>query len=63
MLYEKKYYEPTSYRNSVIDVLSKQHELLSVDAPSRSHWARFDDEYLERLMHVLTIAIFENKQK
>lgn len=61
MLYEKKYYEPTSYRDLVIDVLSEQHELLSVDVPSRSHWTRFDDEHLERLMHVLSIAIFENK--
>ena len=59
----KKDYEPTSYRNLVIDVLSEQHELLSVDAPSRSHWAQFDDEYLERLMNVLSIAIFESKQK
>jgi len=61
MLYEKKYYEPTSYRDLVIDVLSEQHELLSIGIPSRSYWTRFDEEHLERLMHVLSIAIFESK--
>lgn len=63
MLYEKKYYEPTSYRDLVIDVLSDQHELLSIDVPSRSYWTRFDADYLEGIMVVLSQAVCKKLNK
>ncbi len=50
MLYAIKYYESNSYRELLINVLSEQHEALSIEAPKDSYWSRFDTEYLENLM-------------
>ncbi len=50
MLYAIKHYESNSYRELLIDVLSSQHEALSIKAPTHSYWSRFDTEYLENLM-------------
>ena len=50
MLYAIKHYESNSYRELLIDVLSSQHEALSIEAPTHSYWSRFDTEYLENLM-------------
>ena len=61
MLYERKYYEPTSYRNLLIDVLSEQKELLSMNVPERRYWNRFDTDYLEKLMAILSQAVLKYK--
>ena len=53
MLYEIKHHELTSYRELLIDVLSGQHESLSIEiAPN--YWSRFDTDYLETLMITLS---------
>ena len=54
MLYAMKYYEPTSYRDLLIDVISEQHKALSMDVPSRSYWTRFDTNYLDNMMAILS---------
>ena len=54
MLYAMKYYEPTSYRDLLIDVISEQHKALSMDAPERSYWTRFDTDYLDNMMAILS---------
>ena len=54
MLYAMKYYEPTSYRNLVIDTLTAQHQALSMEAPGRSYWTRFDTDYLDNMMAILS---------
>jgi hypothetical protein len=54
MLYKSAYYEPTSYRNLLIDVLSSQHETLSLNIPDRSYWNRFDTDYLENMMVIFS---------
>jgi hypothetical protein len=48
------YYEPTDYRNLLIDVLNSQHEALSMMPQERRYWTRFDTEYLEKLMATLS---------
>ena len=54
MLYAMKDYEPTSYRNLVIDVLSAQHQALSMEVPERTYWTRFDTDYLDHMMAALS---------
>ena len=48
------YYEPTDYRNLVIDVLNDQHEALSMATPERNYWTRFDTDYLDNMMATLS---------
>jgi|SaaInlStandDraft_1057018.scaffolds.fasta_scaffold00360_15 hypothetical protein len=50
MIYKAAYYEETSYRSLLIDVLSSQHEAVSLNIPERSYWNRFDTDYLENTM-------------
>ena len=54
MLYAMKYYEPTTYRDLVIDVISEQHKALSMGVPERSYWTRFDTDYLENMTAILS---------
>ena len=53
MLYAIKSYELTSYRELLIDVLSSQHDSLSI-AIAPNYWSRFDTDYLETLMITLS---------
>ena len=54
MLYAMKYYEPTSYRDLVIDVLRDQYEALSMEPMERSYWTRFDTNYLDNMVAILS---------
>jgi len=54
MLYAIKYYESTSYRELLIDVLSSQHQSLGLKVPEQSYWTRFDTNYLEELLVILS---------
>ena len=49
-----KYYEPTSYRDLVIDVLRDQYEALSMEPMERSYWTRFDTNYLDNMVAILS---------
>ena len=53
MLYAIKHYELTSYRELLIDVLTGQHDRLSI-AIEPNYWSRFDTDYLENLMITLS---------
>lgn len=53
MLYAIKHYELTSYRELLIDVLTGQHDSLSI-AIEPNYWSRFDTDYLENLMITLS---------
>jgi len=57
MLYEIKYYESTSYRELLIDVLSSQHQSFGMKVPERSYWTRFDTDYLEDLLVILSNSL------
>jgi hypothetical protein len=57
MLYAIKYYESTSYRELLIDVLSSQHQSLGMKVPERSYWTRFDTDYVEELSVILSQAL------
>ena len=54
MLYAMKYYEPTSYRDLVIDVLCDQYKALSMEPMERYYWTRFDTDYLDNMMVILS---------
>ena len=57
MLYAIKYYESTSYRELLIDVLSSQHQALGMKVPERSYWTRFDTDYVEEFSVILSRAL------
>ena len=56
MLYEMKYYELTSYRELLIDVILEQHKSLNIETKN-SYWNRFNTEYLENIMANLSNLI------